>query len=157
MYATILANGGRAIVFWLRHMDLPQRCGNVNERQRKWNKNECPPRHLADPPRMPAIGRFRPMAPLSSVTRLQPRRQLLRREPVGLGQARSRFVQQPKALSDVVPLLQPGSFVRLRDHPEDLPPFQLIQCQGGRCWVRQQAWGGLVQWEVARRSLTSAA
>jgi hypothetical protein len=97
------------------------------------------------------------MAPLSPVTRLQPRRQPLRREPMGLGQARSRSAEQPKALADVVPLLQPGSFVRLRDHPEDLPPFQLIQCQGGRCWVRQQAWGGLVQWEVARRSLTSAA
>ncbi|MEB3199940.1 MAG: hypothetical protein VKK62_05385 [Synechococcaceae cyanobacterium] len=56
-----------------------------------------------------------------------------------------------------LPLLQPGSFVRLRDHPDDLPPFQLIQCRGGRCWVRQQAWGVLVQWEVARRRLTAAA
>jgi hypothetical protein len=56
-----------------------------------------------------------------------------------------------------VELLQPGSFVRLRDHPDDLPPFQLISCQGGRCWVRQQAWGTLVQWEVAHRRLTAAA
>jgi hypothetical protein len=58
---------------------------------------------------------------------------------------------------DVVELLQPGSFVRLRDHPDDLPPFQLISCQGGRCWVRQQAWGTFVQWEVAHRRLTAAA
>ena len=43
--------------------------------------------------------------------------------------------------SNVVELLHPGSFVRLRDHPEDLPPFQLIQRRGNRCWVRQQAWG----------------
>jgi hypothetical protein len=50
--------------------------------------------------------------------------------------------------------LPPGSFVRLRNHPEDLPPFQLLQCRGGRCWVRQQSWGPLVQWEVSRLSLT---
>jgi hypothetical protein len=106
---------------------------------------------------MPAIGRFRPMTPVSPVTRLQPRRQLPRRETVGVEQAPSRTAQRPRPLAEVVPLLQPGSFVRLRDHPEDLPPFQLIQCHGGRCWVRQQAWGGLVQWEVARRCLTSAA
>jgi hypothetical protein len=97
------------------------------------------------------------MPPLSPVSRLQVRRQQFRRESVGVGQSTTRSVQAPKPLADVVPLLQPGSFVRLRDHPEDLPPFQLIQCQGGRCWVRQQAWGGLVQWEVARRSLTIAA
>jgi hypothetical protein len=97
------------------------------------------------------------MPPLSPVTRLPARRQLFRRESVGVGQAPTRSLQAPKPLAEVVPLLQPGSFVRLRDHPEDLPPFQLIQCHGGRCWVRQQAWGGLVQWEVARRRLTSAA
>jgi hypothetical protein len=57
----------------------------------------------------------------------------------------------------VVELLRPGSFVRLRNQPADLPPFQLIQCRGGRCWVRQQAWGTLVQWEVAHQHLTSAA
>jgi hypothetical protein len=53
----------------------------------------------------------------------------------------------------VIDLLLPGSFVRLIDHPEDLPPFQLIGCRGGRCWVRQQAWGCLVHWEVAHRQL----
>lgn len=64
-------------------------------------------------------------------------------------------VRAPERLGgDVLDLLRPGSFVRLRDHPADLPPFQLIQCRGGRCWVRQQAWGGLVQWEVAHRRLT---
>ena len=55
--------------------------------------------------------------------------------------------------SEVIPLLHPGSFVELQDHPDDLPPFQLIQCQGGRCWVRQQAWGRGVQWEVSQRRL----
>ena len=54
----------------------------------------------------------------------------------------------------VVPLLRPGTFVTLENQPEDLPPFQLIQCRGGRCWVRQQAWGPAIQWEVARRSLS---
>ena len=58
---------------------------------------------------------------------------------------------------NVVELLAPGSFVRLVNHPSDLPPFQLIQCRGGRCWVRQQAWGQLVQWEVPHRNLTKAA
>lgn len=51
-------------------------------------------------------------------------------------------------------VLQPGSFVRLRQHPDDLPSFELIRCEGRRCWVRQQAWGPMIQWEVARRSLT---
>lgn len=57
----------------------------------------------------------------------------------------------------VVALLHPGSFVLLQDHPDDLPPFQLIQCQGGRCWVRQQAWGLGVHWEVPHRRLLPAA
>ena len=97
------------------------------------------------------------MTRYSSVTPLHPRRQRLHRASVGADQAPRRTALEPTSRADVVPLLQPGSFVRLRDHPEDLPPFQLIQCHGGRCWVRQQAWGGLVQWEVARRRLTSAA
>jgi hypothetical protein len=59
------------------------------------------------------------------------------------------------AVDNVLELLRPGSFVRLRNHPLDLPPFQLIRCQGGRCWVRQQAWGQLVAWEVPHRRLTS--
>jgi hypothetical protein len=59
--------------------------------------------------------------------------------------------------NNVVELLQPGSFVKLRNQPEDLPPFQLLHCSGGRCWVRQQAWGPMVQWEVAHRQLTGAA
>jgi hypothetical protein len=59
------------------------------------------------------------------------------------------------AHSNVVELLQPGSFVKLRNQPDDLPPFQLIHCRGGRCWVRQQAWGPLVQWEVEHRRLTA--
>jgi len=72
------------------------------------------------------------------------------------------YRQRPGAASDgagdrVLEILRPGSFVRLRNQPRDLPPFELIQCRGGRCWVRQQAWGSLVQWEVAHRQLTGAA
>ena len=59
--------------------------------------------------------------------------------------------------NNVVELLYPGSFVKLRNQPADLPPFQLVQCRGGRCWVRQQAWGLQVQWEVEHRRLTSVA
>ncbi len=63
----------------------------------------------------------------------------------------------PDALPDnVLELLQPGAFVRLRNQPTDLPPFQVIHCRGGRCWVRQQAWGPQVHWEVEHRSLTTA-
>jgi len=58
---------------------------------------------------------------------------------------------------NVLELLPPGSFVRLRNQPRDLPPFQVIHCRGGRCWVRQQSWGALVQWEVAHRQLTAVA
>jgi hypothetical protein len=50
--------------------------------------------------------------------------------------------------------MAPGSFVKLSKQPEDLPAFELIRCEGRRCWVRQQAWGPRVQWEVARRSLS---
>ena len=59
--------------------------------------------------------------------------------------------------NNVVELLYPGSFVKLRNQPAYLPPFQLLQCRGGRCWVRQQAWGQQVQWEVEHRRLTSVA
>lgn len=59
--------------------------------------------------------------------------------------------------NNVLELLYPGSFVKLRNQPPDLPPFQLIQCRGGRCWVRQQAWGSLVHWEVEHRRLTAVA
>ena len=54
---------------------------------------------------------------------------------------------------NVLELLRPGSFVRLLDQPHDLPPFQLIHCRGGRCWVRQQSWGPFLHWEVAHRRL----
>ena len=56
----------------------------------------------------------------------------------------------------VVPLLRPGSFVTLENQPDDLPPFELIQCRGGRCWVRQQAWGQSIQWEVEHERLRTA-
>ena len=71
---------------------------------------------------------------------------------------RSPARRRPAAASDrVLALLRPGSFVELIDHPDDLPPFQLIHCRGGRCWVRQQAWGEGVHWEVAHPRLTWAA
>ena len=56
----------------------------------------------------------------------------------------------------VLELLPPGSFATLDNHPSDLPPFQVIQCRGGRCLVRQQAWGKHVQWEVEHQRLHSA-
>ncbi|MGL6135355.1 MAG: hypothetical protein ACRC1L_14370 [Prochlorococcaceae cyanobacterium] len=62
-----------------------------------------------------------------------------------------------RSSATVLDLLQPGSFVKLRNQPRDLPPFELIRCRGGRCWVRQQAWGSAVQWEVSHRQLTTAA
>ncbi|MFM9046897.1 MAG: hypothetical protein ACKOOH_04440, partial [Cyanobium sp.] len=73
--------------------------------------------------------------------------------PRTLTMARESTIQ----LADVLELLRPGSFVRLHDHPDDLPPFQLIQCRGGRCWIRQQSWGNLLHLEVAHRKLTAAA
>ena len=74
--------------------------------------------------------------------------------------ARPREVQagipaREQAPTNVLELLRPGSFVKLRRHPSDLPPFQLIRCQGGRCWVRQQSWGPAVHWEVPHRQLKS--
>jgi len=74
-----------------------------------------------------------------------------------MAQPQSSQAARSRGRAMVVELLRPGTFVRLRNQPADLPPFQLIQCRGGRCWVRQQAWGTLVQWEVAHKQLTSAA
>jgi len=59
--------------------------------------------------------------------------------------------------AEVLELLRPGTFVRLSDHPSDLPPFELIHCRGGRCWIRQQAWGELIHLEVPHRQVSSAA
>lgn len=66
-------------------------------------------------------------------------------------------IRRATPTNNVLELLYPGSFVKLRNQPPDLPPFQLIQCRGGRCWVRQQAWGHQVHWEVEHRRLTAAA
>ena len=57
---------------------------------------------------------------------------------------------------EVVELLPPGSFAKLENQPNDLPPFQVINCKGGRCWVRQQSWGRHVHWEVEHNRLKSA-
>ncbi|WP_254995667.1 hypothetical protein [Cyanobium sp. Aljojuca 7D2] len=67
------------------------------------------------------------------------------------------LIRRARPANNVVELLFPGSFVKLRNQPPDLPPFQLIHCRGGRCWVRQQAWGHQVHWEVEHRRLTAAA
>lgn len=77
--------------------------------------------------------------------------------PPGPNAPCGRSTQPPEGNANVLELLRPGSFVRLRNQPDDLPPFQVIVCRGGRCWVRQQAWGSAVQWEVAHRQLTAAA
>ncbi len=58
--------------------------------------------------------------------------------------------------TNVLELLPPGSFAKITDQPNDLPPFQVINCKGGRCWVRQQAWGRNVHWEVEHHRLKSA-
>ncbi len=67
--------------------------------------------------------------------------------------------QQPRhrpTPCNVVELLHPGTFVTIENHPSDLPPFQVIECRGGLCKVRQQTWGQHVQWEVEHRRLRSA-
>jgi hypothetical protein len=58
--------------------------------------------------------------------------------------------------AEVLELLRPGTFVCLSDHPKDLPPFELIHCRGGRCWIRQQAWGELIHLEVPHRQISAA-
>ena len=56
----------------------------------------------------------------------------------------------------VLDFLPPGSFATLENQPLDLPPFQVINCTGGRCLVRQQAWGKYIHWEVEHYRLKSA-
>ena len=58
--------------------------------------------------------------------------------------------------AEILELLPPGSFATIDNQPHDLPPFQIITCKGGRCWVRQQSWGKFVKWEVAHNRLKSA-
>ncbi len=61
-----------------------------------------------------------------------------------------------KQTGEVLELLPPGSFAKFANQPNDLPPFQVIDCKGGRCRVRQQAWGRYVHWEVEHNRLKSA-
>ena len=58
--------------------------------------------------------------------------------------------------SEILELLPPGSFATIKNQPNDLPPFQIINCKGGRCWIRQQSWGKFVHWEIAHHRLKSA-
>ena len=51
--------------------------------------------------------------------------------------------------------LKPGTFVRLKDQPSDLPDFVLERYLGTSCWIRQQAWGQAVQWKVSASSLVA--
>jgi hypothetical protein len=44
--------------------------------------------------------------------------------------------------------LQPGTLVRLKNQPVDMPDFVLDQYQGETCSIRQQSWGDWVQWTV---------
>ncbi|MDP6833886.1 MAG: hypothetical protein QGG94_01860 [Prochlorococcaceae cyanobacterium ETNP1_MAG_9] len=62
----------------------------------------------------------------------------------------------PIKKNNVLELLPPGSFAKLDNQPNDLPPFQVINCKGGRCLVRQQSWGRCVHWEVEHCRLKSA-
>ncbi|PZO19635.1 MAG: hypothetical protein DCF25_08110 [Leptolyngbya foveolarum] len=48
----------------------------------------------------------------------------------------------------MTPALCPGSFIRLKDQPEDLPDFVLERYLDRFCWIRQQGWGRCVQWKV---------
>ena len=57
--------------------------------------------------------------------------------------------------TNILELLQPGSFVMFKNHPNDLPPFELISCSRGRCLVRQQTWGKYIHWEVDHQRLKS--
>ncbi len=57
---------------------------------------------------------------------------------------------------EILELLPPGSFAKLENQPNDLPPFQVIDCKGGRCRVRQQSWGRYIHWEVEHNRLKSA-
>ena len=61
-----------------------------------------------------------------------------------------------KQTGEVLELLPPGSFAKFTNQPNDLPPFQVIDCKGGRCRVRQQTWGRYVHWEVEHNRLKSA-
>tara|TARA_Y100001968_G_C19145874_1_gene613736 strand:+ start:290 stop:553 length:264 start_codon:yes stop_codon:yes gene_type:complete len=56
----------------------------------------------------------------------------------------------------ILDLLPPGSFATIENQPNDLPPFQVITCKAGRCWVRQQSWGRYIHWEVPHHRLKSA-
>lgn len=48
----------------------------------------------------------------------------------------------------MTPALRPGSLVRLKDQPADLPDFVLERYIDRFCWIRQQEWGRHVQWKV---------
>lgn len=41
--------------------------------------------------------------------------------------------------------VRPGSNVRLKGQSERVPDFQVIRCEGDRCWIRQKNWDPCVQ------------
>ena len=47
----------------------------------------------------------------------------------------------------------PGSLILLKNHPMDLPPFEVIHYNGNNCFIRQQSWGKYVQWQVDLKSI----
>ena len=69
--------------------------------------------------------------------------------------AKERLKEDIKKAASEIPDI-PGSFAKFANQPNDFPPFQVIDCKGGRCRVRQQAWGRYVHWEVEHNRLKSA-
>ena len=70
--------------------------------------------------------------------------------------ARSLAIKGKLKHSQILEFLPPGSFATIENQPNDLPPFQIINCKGGRCLIRQQSWGNFIQWNVPHSHLKSA-
>ncbi|WP_320663819.1 hypothetical protein [Prochlorococcus sp. MIT 1223] len=77
-------------------------------------------------------------------------------DPNEISQNKSHGLASMVDPQNILALLPPGSFATIENQPNDLPPFQVISCKGGRCWVRQQSWGRYVHWEVPHNRLKSA-
>tara|TARA_Y100001968_G_scaffold333191_1_gene394632 strand:- start:13186 stop:13446 length:261 start_codon:yes stop_codon:yes gene_type:complete len=77
-------------------------------------------------------------------------------DPNEISEKRSHNVVPMVRRKKILDFLPPGSFATIKNQPNDLPPFQVINCKGGKCFVRQQSWGRYVQWEVPHHQLNSA-